>query len=187
MNQYHIGQFSGQHEGRSICQVLERDASAEVGKADVFVSWALSMSVPNLLDALESFIAQEGRPVDTKFWVCDFVIQQNNVGLDLPHLGACVAATDSTCLMMVPWHAPEPMRRAYCIKEVLFTQLAEVGGWVMCRGPFPLDHGQATTEAPPPRPQQLSSNLQHLPEPPLRGDGRGAARGVPRRAAQQTR
>ena len=82
-------------------QVLERDASAEVGKADVFVSWALSMSVPNLLDALESFIAQEGRPVGTKFWVCDFVIQQNNVGLDLPHLGACVAATDSTCLMMV--------------------------------------------------------------------------------------
>ena len=150
MNQYHIGQFSGQHEGLSICQVLERDASAEVGKADVFVSWALSMSVPNLLDALESFIAQEGRPVDTKFWVCDFVIQQNNVGLDLPHLGACVAATDSTCLMMVPWHAPEPMRRAYCIKEVLFTQLAEVGGWVVdVPGPLSPRPRSSHDQAPP--------------------------------------
>ena len=47
-----------------------RDGSVEVGKADVFVSWALSMSVPNLLDALESFIEEEGRPVNTKFWVC---------------------------------------------------------------------------------------------------------------------
>ena len=81
------------------------------------------------MDALECFLAENGLPDDTKFWVCDFVIQQNNVKLDLPHLGACVEATDRTVLMMVPWHAPEPMNRAYCIKEMVFTQSAEVCVW----------------------------------------------------------
>ena len=45
MNQYHISEHSKQHNGLSVCQVLERDGSPEVGKAEVFVSWALSMSV----------------------------------------------------------------------------------------------------------------------------------------------
>ena len=45
MNQYHISVYSKQHNGLSVCQVLERDGSPEVGKAEVFVSWALSMSV----------------------------------------------------------------------------------------------------------------------------------------------
>ena len=45
MNQYHISVYSEQNNGLSVCQVLERDGSPEVGKAEVFVSWALSMSV----------------------------------------------------------------------------------------------------------------------------------------------
>ena len=130
------------------------------------------------MDALECFLAENGLPDDTKFWVCDFVIQQNNVKLDLPHLGACVEATDRTVLMMVPWHAPEPMNRAYCIKEMVFTQLAKV--CVCGRG-----------GAPPPSQREHAvhcevltmHHLTHLLEPPLRGDGRGGAREVPRRAA----
>ena len=45
MNQFCTGVYSKQNDGLSVCQVLERDGSPEVGKAEVFVSWALSMSV----------------------------------------------------------------------------------------------------------------------------------------------
>ena len=45
---------------------------------------------------------------------------------DLALLGDCVSALGHTVLLMEPWHAPKPLKRAYCIKEVYHTQVSQV-------------------------------------------------------------
>ena len=60
-------------------------------------------------------VREQGLSEDTTyFWVCDFVIRQNDVG----------AVIGRTVLLLEPWHAPEPLRCAYCIKEVYHTQVS---------------------------------------------------------------
>ena len=110
----------------TVCQRLQSQKSAHVGKANVFVSWFLETTIETLLDALDCFIKQKGlREEDTFFWVCDFVIRQTDVKKDLESLGDCVSALGHTVLLMEPWHAPKPLKRAYCIKEVYHTQVSE--------------------------------------------------------------
>ena len=80
--------------------------------------------IATLLDALANFLKEKGlREEDTFFWVCDYVIRQTNVKPDLALLGDCVSAVGHTVLLMEPWHAPAPLKRAYCIKEVYHTQV----------------------------------------------------------------
>jgi hypothetical protein len=106
----------------TVCQRLQSQKSPHVGKATVFVSWFLETTIETLLDALACFIKQKGlREEDTFFWVCDFVIKQTDVKKDLESLGDCVSALGHTVLLMEPWHAPKPLKRAYCIKEVYHT------------------------------------------------------------------
>ena len=52
------------------------------------------------------------------------MIRQTDVKTDLAYLGDCVSALGHTVLMMEPWNNPEPLKRAYCIKEVYHTQLS---------------------------------------------------------------
>jgi hypothetical protein len=54
--------------------------------------------------------------------VCDNVIRQTDVKTDLVHLGDCVSAIGHTVLLLEPWNDPQPLKRAYCIKEVYHTQ-----------------------------------------------------------------
>ena len=87
--------------------------------------WFLNTPITTLFDALANFLKQKGlQEKDTFFWVCDYVIRQTNVGPDLAYLGDCVSALGHTVLMMEPWNNPEPLKRAYCIKEVYHTQLS---------------------------------------------------------------
>ena len=110
----------------TVCQRLQIRESPHVGKANVFVSWFLETPIDTLLDALDCFIKQKGlREEDVFFWVCDFVIRQTDVKTDLESLGDCVSALGHTVLLMEPWHAPKPLKRAYCIKEVYHTQVSE--------------------------------------------------------------
>eukprot|EP00964_Phaeocystis_antarctica_P083589 scaffold52583_cov58-Phaeocystis_antarctica.AAC.3 len=107
----------------AVCERLLQEKSPHVGEATVFVSWFLDTPIDTLLDALANFLKQKGlREEDTFFWVCDYVIRQTNVGPDLALLGECVSAVGHTVLLMEPWHAPVPLKRAYCIKEVYYTQ-----------------------------------------------------------------
>ena len=109
----------------TVCQRLQSQKSPHVGKATVFVSWFLETRIDTLLDALACFIKQKGlREEDTFFWVCDYVIRQTDVKTDLESLGDCVSALGHTVLLMEPWHAPAPLKRAYCIKEVYHTQVS---------------------------------------------------------------
>ena len=115
------GQPNG--DGLAVCERLRKQGSPHVGEATVFVSWFLATTIETLLDALANYLEQKGlREEDTFFWVCDYVIRQTNVGPDLALLGECVSAVGHTVLLMEPWHDPQPLRRAYCIKEVYHTQ-----------------------------------------------------------------
>ena len=129
-NQYFITKWAkeakeGQPEGDglAVCERLQKQGSPHVGEATVFVSWYLNTPITTLLDALANFLEQQGlREEDTYFWVCDYVIRQTDVKTDLAWLGECVSAVGHTVLLMEPWHAPAPLKRAYCIKEVLHAE-----------------------------------------------------------------
>ena len=106
----------------SVCERLQRQGSPEAGPADVFVSWFLATPIATLIDALEVFLQQHSLPAHTYFWVCDFSIHQTDVKSDLRWLGDCVGSVGHTVLLLEPWHAPQPLQRAYCVKEVYHTQ-----------------------------------------------------------------
>ena len=110
----------------AVCERLLQEKSPHVGEATVFVSWYLNTPITTLLDALANFLEQQGlREEDTYFWVCDYVIRQTDVKTDLARLGECVSAVGHTVLLVEPWHAPDPLKRAYCIKEVYHTQVSK--------------------------------------------------------------
>eukprot|EP00964_Phaeocystis_antarctica_P052955 scaffold31025_cov61-Phaeocystis_antarctica.AAC.2 len=109
----------------TVCERLQSRKSPHVGEATVFVSWFLDTPIATLLDALANFLKEKGlRAEDTFFWVCDNVIRQTNVGPDLAFLGDCVSAIGHTVLLLEPWNDPQPLKRAYCIKEVYHTQVS---------------------------------------------------------------
>ena len=125
VNQFFIALWE-EEDKLTVCQRLQNEKSPHVGQANVFVSWFLETPIETLLDALCCFIKQNGlREENTYFWVCDYVIRQKEVKEDLVSLGECVRAIGHTVLMMEPWHAPKPLKRAYCIKEVYHTQVSE--------------------------------------------------------------
>ena len=124
INQFFIALWE-EEDKLTVCQRLQNEESPHVGPANVFVSWFLETRIETLLDALGCFIKQKGlREEDTYFWVCDYVIRQTEVKKDLESLGDCVSALGHTVLIMEPWHAPKPLKRAYCIKEVYHTQVS---------------------------------------------------------------
>ena len=109
----------------AVCERLRKRGSPHVGEANVVVIWFLDTPFATVFDALDNFLKQQGlREEDTFFWVCDYVIRQTDVKTDLAYLGDCVSALERTVLLMEPWHNPEPLKRAYCIKEVYHTQLS---------------------------------------------------------------
>ena len=123
-NQYFVTRWE-EEDNLTVCERLQTRGSAHVGEANVFVSWFLNTPIDTLLDALGHFLKQNGlREEDTFFWVCDYVIRQTDVKKELEWLGECVSAVGHTVLLMEPWHAPKPLKRAYCIKEVYHTQVS---------------------------------------------------------------
>ena len=53
-----------------------------------------------------------------------FITLFSIIGVHGSMLGKCVSAVGHTVLLMEPWHAPAPLTRAYCIKEVYHWQLS---------------------------------------------------------------
>ena len=124
VSQYFVTRWE-EEDGNSVCERLRTRDSPHVGKATVFVSWFLDTPIATLLAALANFLKQKGlREEDTFFWVCDYVIRQTDVHADLEWLGEIISAIGHTVLLMEQWHDPQPLKRAYCIKEVYHTQIS---------------------------------------------------------------
>ena len=127
VNQFWAAQAS-EKDGLASCERLQRQGHPGVGVATIFVSWFLETPLAVLVDAMREYLRQHPDvPRDTKWWVCDFVIRQASRQLraednDVKKLGHCVRSVGHTVLLMEPWNDPQPLRRAYCIKEVYHTQ-----------------------------------------------------------------
>ena len=101
----------------AVCERLRKQGSPHVGEATVFVSWFLATPLTTLVDALREFLRKKQLPPDTKFWVCDIVIRQATRQLaaednNVKRLGDCVSAVGHTVLLLEPWDAPAPLKRA---------------------------------------------------------------------------
>lgn len=122
VNQYFIQKW-GKKDNFSVCERLQKgDKAKYVGFANVFVCWALSTPMDTLFDALDAFIQNHNLPEEkTFFWICDYVVRQSNVKEDLKYLSKNVEQTGHTLLLLEPWSEPEPLNRAYCIKEMYDT------------------------------------------------------------------
>ena len=115
------GQEPEQGDGLAICERLKQQGSPHVAEATVVVVFGSHTSVATLLDALANFLKQQGlRVEDTFFWVRNYVLRWRPAG-DLPLLGECVSAVGHTVLLMDPWHEPDSLKCAYCIKEIYHT------------------------------------------------------------------
>ena len=96
--------------------------AAGVGPARYFVSWFLGQKLDELFEALEAFMAREQlEPATTFFWVCDYVIRQGGVDQTVPALFTHVIRDIGRTLVFAdPWDDPGPLRRAWCLWEILF-------------------------------------------------------------------
>ena len=60
-------------------------------------------------------------PATTFFWVCDYVIRQGGVDQTVPALFTHVIRDIGRTLVFAdPWDDPGPLRRAWCLWEILF-------------------------------------------------------------------
>ena len=110
---------TGPHE----CAYIELTsvvAPSEVGRADAFVSHAWLYDFAELVSALEA----ANLPPSTKFWVDIAVVNQHvnaTRGFDWwsTTFRGAIGSIGLTLLVLAPWRAPVPLRRAWCIWEIL--------------------------------------------------------------------
>ena len=132
-NQEVILQFATPRR-RSVAELLLEDpaTAAGVGAADFFVSWFLGQKLEALFDALETYMARARLdPATTYFWVCDYVIRQGGIddcapGSRFENLTLSVCTIGRTLLLADPWHDPRPLRRSWCLWEILSSGALEL-------------------------------------------------------------
>ena len=96
-----------------------------VSRATVFVSFAYAADFVELVDALECYLAGEGEGAaeTTFFWFDLFV---NNQWAALQHdfdwwattFRTAIQEIGKTVLVLLPWHAPIPLTRVWCLFEI---------------------------------------------------------------------
>ena len=70
-------------------------------------------------------------PATTYFWVCDYVIRQGGIddcapGSRFENLTLSVCTIGRTLLLADPWHDPRPLRRSWCLWEILSSGALEL-------------------------------------------------------------
>lgn len=124
--QYYI-EIWGKEDGLSICERLSKGKwASHINRADIFISWALSSDFSCLLDAVDLYLETnpELNPDKTFFCIFDFVTRYVNLKSDLKRLGDIIENTPKTVLLIEPWNAPLPLKRAHCIEEIYHTKKA---------------------------------------------------------------
>ena len=94
--------------------------------ATVFISHAWRYRFCDLLDAVEAFIRSQPSPRETYVWLDLFANDQHNAP-SLPQLWwrqtfrCAIETIGHTCVVLSPWEDPIPLKRAWCLWEVLCT------------------------------------------------------------------
>eukprot|EP01043_Picozoa_sp_COSAG02_P034928 COSAG02_NODE_2470_length_8748_cov_14.026477_7_plen_819_part_00 len=115
----------------SLCELMHENQKEThfVGKPTVFFSHAWKSSIQKVLQAMRSYSQNRGqssRPV--YFWFdCASIDQHASQGFDQDkwstYFQEAIREIGSTVMLMSPWHAPVPLRRAWCLWELYCTNL----------------------------------------------------------------
>ena len=116
----------------SMLRKLSNDSSTRhtVGKANVFVSWALNDNPWVILVALRRLIKERDDldPKTTFFWLCNYCIAQNaardadgNAGAEVQRLGEVVRTIGHTVMFLNPWDQAGALARAWVLWELYHT------------------------------------------------------------------
>jgi len=96
------------------------------GKVNIFVSHAWRYPFNLLVSALEEFERSNTtlkRPFS--YFVDYCAINQHSPGADFPNLKSCIQESQATVLVLSPWSDPIPLKRSWCIYEIMHTILSE--------------------------------------------------------------
>ena len=94
--------------------------------ATVFASHAWKYDFALLLEALAAFAAAQPDPSRVYVWFDCLVVNQH-ASAALPQewwataFAAGIVAIGHTCLVLAPWHGPLPLKRCWCLWEILKT------------------------------------------------------------------
>ena len=94
--------------------------------ATVFASHAWKYEFALLLEALAAFAAAQPDPSRVYVWFDCLVVNQH-ASAALPQewwataFAAGIVAIGHTCLVLAPWHGPLPLKRCWCLWEILKT------------------------------------------------------------------
>ena len=97
-----------------------------VGLATVFISHAWHYRFRDLLDAIDAFVTSQPEPESVYVWLDLFTNDQHNAPA-LPQMWwrttfkRAIELIGHTCLVLLPWASPIPLKRAWCLWEVLCT------------------------------------------------------------------
>ena len=127
---------------RSMCSVLAADPATAhfVGKPTHFLSHAWVYKILNVVAALGEFV--NSLPADSPepfFWFDTFAIDEH-ASQDRPQVWwsttfqRAIELVGHTVMMLTPWHAPQPLTRAWCLWELYCTHKANIP-FSVCLGP----------------------------------------------------
>ena len=124
--QRHRARVASRTDGLSVCERLQRQGSAEVGVAIVYLSRHLGSTLSTLVDAIENLIASTSCAPGTCFWVRDLSIRQTatRAAKDLERTRDVIASIGHTALLLERSHLvaqSPPLRCAYVVCELAYT------------------------------------------------------------------
>jgi len=107
------------------CSWAELLPRNQCGTVNIFVCHAWKYPVKKLVSALEEF----ERTTTLKppfFYFLDYcTVNQHNVNKDLQNNWNCIQSCKATVLVLSPWSDPIPLKRCWCILEIMQTILAD--------------------------------------------------------------
>jgi tetratricopeptide (TPR) repeat protein len=117
---------------RSYARMMRAQGDAGIGTATVFASHAWTFVFEQLIESLRFFEAQKiaagGAP--SFFWLDIFVVDENQAHTYPSEwwqtsFTEAVREIGHTALVLTPWSAPVPLRRAWCLWEIYSTLSTE--------------------------------------------------------------
>jgi len=108
------------------CSYADLLPKEQRGKVNIFVSHAWRYPFSLLVSALEEFEHSNSTLTRPFMYFVDYCsINQHSPGTDLPNLKSCIHNSQATVLVLSPWSDPIPLKRSWCIYEIMHTILSE--------------------------------------------------------------
>lgn len=108
------------------CSYADLLPKEQRGKVNIFVSHAWRYPFRLLVAALEEFERSNSTLTRPFIYFVDYCsINQHSPMADLQNLKSCIRNSQATVLVLSPWSDPIPLKRSWCIYEIMHTILSE--------------------------------------------------------------